>query len=166
MNSGNFPQIPQFSRNPGGNKPEIHNPPTIIFGKPGNLGENDRNFATLHLCPVLVYLIEEPLRELLEALCTDEAALVVQLPVAVDDLLCRGEAALTALAGRVSQGVRHVAMVTKKESMKIRTDDNSRIICCCSVDHFFDTAIHEVSPNLFVALPTQLTAVIGKVLAQ
>lgn len=115
---------------------------------------------------MLVYLIEEPLRELLEALCTDEAALVVQLPVAVDDLLCRGEAALTALAGRVSQGVRHVAMVTKKESMKIRTDDNSRIICCCSVDHFFDTAIHEVSPNLFVALPTQLTAVIGKVLAQ
>ena len=55
------------------------------------------------------HLIEETLRELLEALSTDEASLMVQLPVAIDDLLRRGKATLTALTHRIGQGIGHVA---------------------------------------------------------
>lgn len=51
------------------------------------------------------YLVEESFGELLEALRAHEALLVVQLAVAVDDLLGGGEAALASLAGRVRQGI-------------------------------------------------------------
>ena len=61
------------------------------------------------------YLIEESLWELLETLGADEALLVVQLPVAVDDLLCRGEATLAAFTHGVGQGVGHVATEQKGE---------------------------------------------------
>lgn len=50
-------------------------------------------------------LIEEPVWELLEALGAHKALLVVQLPVAVDDLLGGSEAALASLAGRIGQGI-------------------------------------------------------------
>lgn len=43
------------------------------------------------------HLIEEPLEELLKALCTDEALLMVQFTTAVHNLLCWCEAGLTAL---------------------------------------------------------------------
>lgn len=43
------------------------------------------------------HLVEEPLEELLEALRTDEALLMVQLTITVHDLLRRCEAGLTAL---------------------------------------------------------------------
>lgn len=55
------------------------------------------------------YLIEESFWELLETLGAHEAVLVVEFPVAVHDLLQRGEAALAALAHGVSQRVGHVA---------------------------------------------------------
>lgn len=54
-------------------------------------------------------LIEESLRELLEALSTHEALLVVQLPVTVHDLLGRCKPPLAALTGGVGQGIGHVA---------------------------------------------------------
>lgn len=50
-------------------------------------------------------LVEEPLWKLLEALCAHEALLMVQLSVAVDDLLSGSEAALASLAARVGQGI-------------------------------------------------------------
>lgn len=61
------------------------------------------------------YLVKESLRELLETLSTNEALLVVKFPVAVHDLLRRGEAALTALAHGVGQGVGHVAAEGRKK---------------------------------------------------
>lgn len=57
----------------------------------------------------MCYLIEESFWELLEALSTNEALLVVKFPVAVHYLLCRGEAALTALTHGAGQSVSHVA---------------------------------------------------------
>lgn len=55
------------------------------------------------------HLVEEPLGELLETLGAHEALLVVELAVAVDNLLGRSEAALAALAHGVGQSVGHVA---------------------------------------------------------
>lgn len=55
------------------------------------------------------HLVEESLWELLETLGAHEALLVVKFPVAVYDLLQRGEATLAALAHGVSQSVSHVA---------------------------------------------------------
>lgn len=55
--------------------------------------------------PGVTCLIEEPLWELLEALRAHEALLMVQLSVAVDDLLRGSEAALASLADRVGQGI-------------------------------------------------------------
>lgn len=60
------------------------------------------------------HLIEESLWELLETLGAHEALLVVKFPVAVHDLLQRGEAALAALAHGISQGIGHVAEGKKK----------------------------------------------------
>lgn len=51
----------------------------------------------------------------METLGTHEALLVVQFPVAVDDLLQRGEAALAALTHGVGQSVGHVAESKKKK---------------------------------------------------
>jgi len=55
-------------------------------------------------------LIEESLRELLEALSTHKALLVVQLPVTVYYLLGGRKAPLAALTGGVGQGIGHVAV--------------------------------------------------------
>lgn len=63
------------------------------------------------------YLIEESFWELLETLGAHKALLVVKLPVAVDDLLQRGEAALAALAHGVSQRVGHVAARKKRSEI-------------------------------------------------
>ena len=60
------------------------------------------------------YLIEESLWKLLEALGTHKAVLVVQLSITVHDLLCRSEAALTSLAGRVGQGISNAVARDKK----------------------------------------------------
>lgn len=60
------------------------------------------------------HLIEESLWELLETLGAHEALLVVKFPVAVHDLLQRGEAALAALAHGISQSIGHVAGGKKK----------------------------------------------------
>lgn len=60
------------------------------------------------------YLVEESFWELLETLGAHEALLVVKFPVAVHDLLQRGEAALAALAHGVGQSVGHVAERTKR----------------------------------------------------
>lgn len=60
------------------------------------------------------YLVEESLWELLETLGTHEAMLVVQLSVAVDNLLSRGKATLAPLTGRVGQGVGNTVAWDKK----------------------------------------------------
>lgn len=51
------------------------------------------------------YLIEESLWELLEALGTNKALLVVQLSITVDYLLSCSKAALASLTGRIGQGI-------------------------------------------------------------
>lgn len=51
------------------------------------------------------YLIKESLWELLETLGTHKAVLVVQLSIAVDDLLGRSKATLAALTGGTGQGI-------------------------------------------------------------
>lgn len=51
------------------------------------------------------YLIEESLWELLETLGTHKALLMIQLSVAVDNLLSGSEAALTSFTGRMGQGI-------------------------------------------------------------
>lgn len=56
-------------------------------------------------------LVEEPFGELLKALGADEALLVVQLTVAVDDFLSRGKATSAALADGICKRVRHVAQL-------------------------------------------------------
>lgn len=63
------------------------------------------------LCPA--YLIEEPFGELLKALGADEALLMVQLTVAVDNFLSRGKAPPAALADGICKCVRHVAGIKK-----------------------------------------------------
>lgn len=65
----------------------------------------------------LTHLIEESLRELLEALSTHEALLVVQLPVTVHDLLGRCKPPLAALTGGVGQGIGHVAVTHKGQEV-------------------------------------------------
>lgn len=65
------------------------------------------------LCPT--HLVEEPFRELLEALGTDEALLVVQLTIAVDDFLGRGKAPPAALADGVGKRICHVAVSKKRK---------------------------------------------------
>lgn len=51
------------------------------------------------------YLIEESLWKLLETLGTDKALLMVQLSIAIDNLLGRSKATLTSLTGRMGQGI-------------------------------------------------------------
>lgn len=63
--------------------------------------------------PASTHLIEEALGELLEALGAHEALLVVQLAVAIDDLLGGREASPAALTAGVGQGVGHVAATHK-----------------------------------------------------
>lgn len=53
----------------------------------------------------VTYLIEESLWKLLEALGTNEALLMVQLSVTVDDLFSCSKAALAPLTGRIGQGI-------------------------------------------------------------
>lgn len=65
----------------------------------------------------LTYLIEEPLRELLEALSTHKALLMVQLPITVYYLLGRRKAPLAALTGGVGQGIGHVAVTHKGQEV-------------------------------------------------
>lgn len=69
------------------------------------------------LCPA--YLIEEPFRELLEALGTDEALLVVQLTIAVDNFLGGSKAPPAALADGICKRVRHVTVIKKKRNRKL-----------------------------------------------
>lgn len=54
-------------------------------------------------------LIEESFWKLLKALCTDEALLMVQLAIAVDNLLCWGKAAFATFTCCVCQGIGHIA---------------------------------------------------------
>lgn len=65
------------------------------------------------LCPT--YLIEEPFGKLLKALGTDEALLVIQLTIAVDNFLGRGKATPAAFADGICKRVRHVTVVKKKK---------------------------------------------------
>lgn len=51
------------------------------------------------------YLIEESLWKLLETLGTHETLLVVQLSIAIDDLLSRSKSTLAPLTGRTGQGI-------------------------------------------------------------
>lgn len=60
------------------------------------------------------HLIEEALRELLEALGAHEALLVVELAIAVDNLLSGRKAAPAALAAGVGQGIGHVAATDRQ----------------------------------------------------
>lgn len=55
----------------------------------------------------------------METLGTHEALLVVQFPVAVDDLLQWGEAALAALTHGVGQRVGHVAESKKQTGQRL-----------------------------------------------
>lgn len=68
------------------------------------------------LCPA--HLVEEPFGELLEALGADEALLVVQLTIAVDNFLGRSKAPPAALADGVCKRVCHVAVIQKKKKNK------------------------------------------------
>lgn len=52
-----------------------------------------------------LYLIEESLWKLLEALGTNKALFMVQLSVTVDYLLSCSKAALASLTGRIGQGI-------------------------------------------------------------
>lgn len=54
-------------------------------------------------------LIKEPFRKLLETLCTDKALFMIQLAVAVDDLLRWGKAAFTPFTRGICQGIGHIA---------------------------------------------------------
>lgn len=92
-------------------------PPACSHLCPGNEGSRGGMGTGGVLCPA--HLIEEPLGELLKALGADEALLVVQLPVAVDDLLGRGEAPPAALADGVCKRVRHVAVSKTKRDRKL-----------------------------------------------
>lgn len=51
------------------------------------------------------YLIEEPLWKLLETLGTHKALLMVQLSIAIDDLLSCSKATLASLTGRSGEGI-------------------------------------------------------------
>lgn len=72
----------------------------------------------------MLYLIEESLRKLLEALGAHEALLMVQLTITVDNLLCWGKAAFTTLACGVCQGIGHIAAGVKKRKIIVLTSDN------------------------------------------
>lgn len=56
-NSGNFPKVPRVFRNPcleeGGDKQNIRNPPTRIYGKPGDFGQ----VAVILLCLMEIYAL-------------------------------------------------------------------------------------------------------------
>lgn len=58
------------------------------------------------------YLIEEPLGKLLEALSTHKALFMVQLSIAVHDLLSWSKPTLASLADGICQSICHVAVET------------------------------------------------------
>lgn len=63
------------------------------------------------------YLIEESLWELLETLGAHKALLMIQLSVAVDNLLSGSEAALASFTGRMGQGISNADREEKKNQM-------------------------------------------------
>lgn len=71
------------------------------------------------LCPRLTHLIEEPLGKGLEALGAHEAGLMVQLTIAVHNLLSRCKATLAALTGSAGQGIGHVAAMQKDSRLEV-----------------------------------------------
>lgn len=66
-----------------------------------------------NLIVTILYLIEEPLGELLKTLSTHKALFVVQFSVTVYYLLGRGETTLAALTDGVGQRIGHVAKKRK-----------------------------------------------------
>lgn len=62
-----------------------------------------------HLEVMLAVLLALKLIQELEALCTHKALLMVEYPIAVDDLLCKDKLGLAGLAHGISQVFRHVA---------------------------------------------------------
>lgn len=70
-------------------------------------------------------LIEEPLGKGLEALGAHEAGLMVQLTIAVHNLLSRCKATLAALTGSAGQGIGHVAKI-----LSVTASGNSNIFSC------------------------------------
>lgn len=54
------------------------------------------------------HLIKKSIRELAKTLSTDEAVLVVQLPIAVHNPLCRIKAGLAALTHCIRESIRHI----------------------------------------------------------
>lgn len=61
------------------------------------------------------YLIEESLWELLETLGAHKALLMIQLSVAVDNLLSGSEAALASFTGRMGQGISNAGAWDREE---------------------------------------------------
>lgn len=94
----------------------IHCPLSVLSYSIMRLLLDDESHAEKTLVRTKRYLIEESLRELLETLGAHEALLMVKFPVAVHDLLSRGEAALAALTHGIGQSVGHVAEKRKKTS--------------------------------------------------
>lgn len=92
-------------------------PPACSYSCYGNEGSRGGLGTGGLLCPA--YLIEEPFGELLEALGADEALLVVQLTIAVDNFLSRGKAPPAALADGVGKSVCHVAVIQNKKKRKL-----------------------------------------------
>lgn len=70
------------------------------------------------------YLVKEPFRKLLETLGADEALFVIQLAVAVDDLLCWGKSAFTPFAWGVCQGIGHVAVRNRSMPGEMKNSDH------------------------------------------
>lgn len=67
------------------------------------------------------HLIKESLWELPKALGTDKAVLVVELPIAVHNPLCRIEPCLAALTHRICQSIRHITGTKTGVRMFINT---------------------------------------------
>lgn len=65
----------------------------------------------------LTHLIEQALWELLEALSTHEALLMVQLAITVHDLLGGRKTPLAALTSGVGKGIGHVAETHKRQAV-------------------------------------------------
>lgn len=101
------------------------------------------------------YLIEEPFGKLLEALGADEALLMVQLPIAVDNFLRRGKATPAALTDGVCKRIGHVAVIKKKEAERKLAELGSTT--GCGALFFPQSQLHQPNARLLNSTVFQWT---------